>query len=97
MPATSSTPSAAPWALPEFCLVGAGQPMIVLSTMIDGLAGLGLGRLDRGQQGVDVLDVTVRRAPVDRLDVPAVGLVALRTSSLNEMSVSSSIEMWFWS
>ena len=31
--ATSSAPSAEPWALPVFCLFGAGQPMIVRSTM----------------------------------------------------------------
>ena len=31
--ATSSAPSALPWALPVFCLVGAGQPMIVRRLM----------------------------------------------------------------
>ena len=36
MAATSSSPSAEPWALPVFCLFGAGQPMIVRSTMNDG-------------------------------------------------------------
>ena len=36
MAATSSAPSAEPWALPVFCLVGAGQPMIVRSRMNDG-------------------------------------------------------------
>ena len=34
--ATSSAPSAEPWALPVFCLFGAGQPMIVRSAMNDG-------------------------------------------------------------
>ena len=34
--ATSSSPSAEPWALPVFCLFGAGQPMIVRSWMNDG-------------------------------------------------------------
>jgi hypothetical protein len=34
--ATSSLPSAEPWALPVFCLFGAGQPMIVRSAMNDG-------------------------------------------------------------
>ena len=36
MAATSASPSAEPWAAPVFCLFGAGQPMIVRSTMIDG-------------------------------------------------------------
>ena len=34
--ATSSAPSALPWALPVPCLFGAGQPMIVCSAMNDG-------------------------------------------------------------
>ena len=33
MAATSSAPSALPWALPVFCLFGAGQPMIVRRLM----------------------------------------------------------------
>ena len=36
--ATSASPSAEPCAAPVFCLVGAGQPMIVRSTMSDGLS-----------------------------------------------------------
>ena len=36
--ATSSSPSAEPCAAPVFCLVGAGQPMIVRSAMNDGLS-----------------------------------------------------------
>ena len=31
--ATSSSPSAEPWALPVFCLSGAGQPMMVRRLM----------------------------------------------------------------
>ena len=34
--ATSSAPRAEPCALPVFCFVGAGQPMIVRSAMNDG-------------------------------------------------------------
>ncbi len=34
----SSSPRALPWALPVFCFVGAGQPMIVRIEMIDGLS-----------------------------------------------------------
>ena len=44
--------------------------------MIDGFDGLALGRLDRGVQLGDVLDVLAGLLPVDRLHVPAVGLVA---------------------
>jgi hypothetical protein len=36
--ASSSAPSAEPWILPEFCLCGAGQPMIVRRMMSDGLS-----------------------------------------------------------
>ncbi len=39
-------------------------------------AGFVLGGIDRGEQAVDVLDVPVRGAPVELLDVPAVGGVA---------------------
>jgi hypothetical protein len=42
------------------------------------LVGLALGGLDRGVQLGDVLDVLAGLLPVDRLDLPAVGLVALR-------------------
>lgn len=35
-----------------------------------------LGRLDRGEQGVDVLDVVARTGPVHRLHVPAVRGIA---------------------
>ena len=35
--ASSSAPSAEPWILPEFCLPGDGQPMIVLRMMSEGL------------------------------------------------------------
>ena len=38
MPLISVSPIAAPWILPVFRRVGAGQPMIVFSTMIDGLS-----------------------------------------------------------
>ena len=36
--ATSSAPSAEPWMPPVFCLVGEGQPMMVLSAIRDGLS-----------------------------------------------------------
>lgn len=36
MPATSSSPKAAPWAFPVFRFVGAGHPMIVRSMINDG-------------------------------------------------------------
>jgi hypothetical protein len=42
------------------------------------LVGLALGGLDRGVQLGDVLDVLAGLLPVDRLDLPAVGLVSLR-------------------
>ncbi len=41
-----------------------------------GLVGLALRRLDRGVEGGHVFDVFARALPVDRLHVPAVGLVA---------------------
>ena len=68
--AISSSPRAEPWALPVFCLVGAGQPMIVRTDDERRLVGDLLGLVDRGLEGDDVL------AGVDVLDVPAVGLVA---------------------
>jgi hypothetical protein len=36
--ATSSAPRAEPWIFPVFCLVGAGQPMIVCNRMKLGLS-----------------------------------------------------------
>ena len=74
--ASSSAPSAEPWILPVFCLPGLGQPMIVFRMMIDGLDGLGLGRLDGGVQFCDVFDVLAGLLPVDGLHLPAVRLVA---------------------
>jgi hypothetical protein len=76
--ASSSAPSAEPWILPVFCLPGEGQPMIVFRMISDGLVGLALGGLDRRVQLGDVLDVLAGLLPVDRLHLPAVGLVALR-------------------
>ena len=76
--ASSSPPRAEPWILPVFCLPGEGQPMIVFSTMIEGLDGLGLGRLDRGVELGDVFDVLAGLLPVDGLHVPAIRLVARR-------------------
>ena len=73
---TSASPSAEPCAAPVFCLFGAGQPMIVRSTMNDGLSGDGLGGLDRVVQRLDVLLVAAFGHPGDVLHVPAVGLVA---------------------
>ena len=35
--ASSSPPRAEPWILPVFCVVGAGQPMMVFTTMSEGL------------------------------------------------------------
>jgi hypothetical protein len=63
-PLISSAPSAEPWILPEFCLVGDGQPMIVLRTM---------SRVEL----LDVLGVLAGLLPVDDLDVPAERLVAV--------------------
>ena len=82
---TSASPRAEPCDLPVFCLVGAGHAMIVLRTTRVGLLADLLAGLDRREQLVDVLDVAVAAlvvggvaAPVDGVDVPAVGLVALR-------------------
>ena len=75
--ATSSAPSAEPCALPVFCLFGAGQPMMVRSAMMEGWSVLAWRRSSAGTAPADVLVVAVRAcAPVDPLDVPAVGLVA---------------------
>ena len=53
--ATSSSPSAEPWALPVFCALGAGQAMIVRSRMKLGLSVTALGLADRVVQRRDVL------------------------------------------
>ena len=71
MALTSSSPSAEPCAAPVFCLFGAGQPMMVRSTMIDGRSVSALAAAKRGVERGEVLAV------VHVLDVPAVGLVAL--------------------
>ena len=52
--------------------------MIVLQDDQRRLVGDGLGRLDRVVELGDVLDVLAGLLPVDRLHVPAVGLVARR-------------------
>ena len=78
MAATSSAPSAEPWALPVFCALGAGQAMIVRSLMKLGPVGDPL-RPSRApsHERLDVLVVLgAAVGPVDGLDVPAVGLVA---------------------
>ena len=87
MAATSSSPSAEPWDLPVFCGLGAGQAMIVRSTMKLGRSVTRLGLAERGVQRRDVLVVgRVVVGPVDGLDVPAVGLVA-RADVLGERDV----------
>ena len=68
--------------------------MIVLQDDEGWLVGLGLGRLDRGVQLGDVLDVLAGLLPVDDLGLPAIGLVAAATSSVKATFVSSSIEIW---
>ena len=68
--AISSSPSAEPCALPVFCSVGAGQPMIVRTAMNDGLSVTRCAFLIASSSADDVL------TGVDALHVPAVGLVA---------------------
>ena len=82
MAATSSSPRALPWALKVFWRLGAGQPMIVREPDEARLVGHPLGLEDRVVQRGHVLAVPRAVAmaavgPVDVLDVPAVGLVAL--------------------
>ena len=75
--ATSSSPSAEPWALPVFCLVG-GRPADDGAQHDErGAVGLRRGARSSGRaERVDVLDVASGRRPVDGLHVPAVGGVA---------------------
>ncbi len=79
MAATSSSPRAEPWALPVFWALGAGQAMIVRSTIRLGWSVDALGLLQRAVERRHVLLVaSAVVGPVDDLHVPAVGLVALR-------------------
>ena len=66
----SSSPSAEPCAAPVFCLVGAGQPMMVRTAMKDGRCVSACAAAMRLLERDDVL------TRVDPLGVPAVGLVA---------------------
>src|SRR6202012_1144783 len=87
--ATSASPRAEPCAAPVPCLFGAGREggaRLCGGGPADDrpqgdetrLGRLGLGRLERVVQGLDVLVVAVGRVPVQPLDVPPVGLVAGR-------------------
>ena len=76
--ASSSPPRAEPWILPVFCLPGDGPADDRAEDDQRRLVGLALGRLDRGVQLGDVLDVLAGLLPVHDLHVPAVGLVARR-------------------
>ena len=79
--ATSSSPRALPWALKVFWRLGAGQPMIVRSWMKLGLSVTRwASRIASWRAGTSSRYRAVAMAavgPVDVLDVPAVGLVAL--------------------
>ena len=76
--ATSSSPRADPWALPVFWAVGRGPGDDRAQHDQAGLVGDLVGLLERLPDRVDVLGVLVSVVgPVDGLDVPAVGLVAL--------------------
>ena len=95
--ATSSAPSAEPCTFPLFCLPGDGHPMIVRSTMSDGWS-------------VTALAATIAAfsswrsswyAPVFFQSTTCVcqwyASYLARTSSLNAMLVSPSIEIWLLS
>ena len=78
MAATSSAPSAEPWALPVFWALGAGQAMIVRSTMKLGRSvTASASRIAAYSAGTSSSYVVPPWVQSTCLHVPAVGLVAL--------------------
>jgi len=80
--------SAAPCALPVFCRVGAGQPMIVLTAMKDGLSVTALAFSIASSSAVTSSPESTRWTCHPYASYRAT------TSSLNATAVLSSIEMW---
>ena len=93
--ATSSAPSAEPCALPVFCLVGAGQPMMVRSAMNDGLSVTALAAVDRVVERLRRLRGS-RLSPRQSTCCTCQPYAAKRAGMSSDfaMLVSSSIEIW---
>ena len=87
--ATSSSPNAAPWALPVPWSLGAGQPMMVFRQIKLGSISDGPSSLEGVSKCGDILAVvmSVTVSPVHRLHMPAVRGVASR-GVLGESDVS---------
>ena len=84
---TSSSPSADPWAAPVFCLFGAGQPMIVRSTISD-------GRPVSAWATASARSTAARSSPSSTCcTCQPYASYRVPTSSVNAMAVLSSIEI----